>query len=111
MAFGSGALIAALTLILMEPAYEGGGFGTAAAGFIAGALAYTAADVAIRRWGGKRHEAAESGLAIAAGSLIDNVPEGAVIGISLIGGAVNPVMLAAVFVSNLPEALAAPSSQ
>jgi ZIP family zinc transporter len=107
MAFGSGTLIAALTFILMEQAHEAGGFRAAAIGFFAGALAYTAADVIIRRLGGKRHAAAESGLAIAAGSLIDNVPEGAVIGVGLIGGAVNPVMLAAVFISNFPEAFAA----
>jgi ZIP family zinc transporter len=106
MAFGSGTLIAALSLILMQDAYESGGFGSAAAGFLAGAAAFTAADLALRRWSGKRHETAEKGLAIAAGSLIDNVPEGAVIGIGLISGAVNPVMLSAVFISNFPEAFA-----
>lgn len=105
MAFGAGTLIAALSLILIQDAAD---FATTAAGFFAGAATYTAADLAIRWTGGKRHKsvAAESGLAIAAGSFIDNIPEGLVIGMSAIGGAVNPVILVAVFISNFPEAFA-----
>jgi ZIP family zinc transporter len=107
MAFGSGTLIAALSLILIQD-YEGADFATTAAGFFAGAAIYTAADLAIRWTSGKRHKsaAAESGLAIAAGSFIDNIPEGLVIGMSAIGGAVNPAILVAVFISNFPEAFA-----
>jgi zinc transporter, ZIP family len=103
MAFGSGTLMAALSLVLMQDAYDGGGLAATAIGFLAGAAAYTAADLGIRWAGGGN---AESGLALAAGSLIDNIPEGLVIGIGAIGGAVSPVMLAAVFISNLPEAFA-----
>jgi ZIP family zinc transporter len=111
MAFGSGTLIAALSLILIQD-YEGADFAATAAGFFAGAAIYTAADVAIRWTSGRRHASpakdgpAESGLAIAAGSFIDNIPEGLVIGMSAIGGAVNPVILVAVFISNFPEAFA-----
>jgi ZIP family zinc transporter len=107
MAFGSGTLIAALSLILIQD-YEGADFATTAAGFFAGAAIYTGADLAIRWASGKRRKnaAAESGLAIAAGSFIDNIPEGLVIGMSAIGGAVNPVILVAVFISNFPEAFA-----
>jgi ZIP family zinc transporter len=99
----------------MEDAYAGGGFAATAIGFFVGAAAYTAADLGIRWASGRRHRRhlspakdarAESGLALAAGSLLDNIPEGLVIGIGVIGGAVNPVMLAAVFISNFPEALA-----
>jgi zinc transporter ZupT len=71
---------------------------------------YTIADLLIRRFLGRRRRhaksAEQSGLAIAAGSLIDNVPEGIVIGIGAIGGPVSPALLAAVCLSNLPEALA-----
>jgi ZIP family zinc transporter len=42
------------------------------------------------------------------GTVLDGVPESAVIGVSLLGGGVVSVaMVAAVFISNVPEALAA----
>ena len=54
--------------------------------------------------------AAPRGLAIAFGSLVDNIPEGIVIGIGVIGvGTASPALLAAVFLSNFPEALASAS--
>lgn len=111
MAFGAGTLIAALTFVLMEDAHRHGGIWTAAAGFLAGAAAYTIVDSLIRRFLGRRRRhpshAEQSALAIAAGSLIDNVPEGMVIGIGTLGeSTASPALLAAVFLSNLPEALA-----
>ena len=111
MAFGAGTLIAALALVLMEDAYRHGGLWAAAIGFLAGAAAYTIVDILIHRFLGRRRKLAaradRSGLAIAAGSLIDNIPEGIVIGIGVIGaGTVSPALLAAVFLSNFPEALA-----
>jgi ZIP family zinc transporter len=111
MAFGAGTLIAALALVLMEDAHRHGGLWPAAAGFIAGAGLYTIADTLIKRLLGRRRgarrRAEQSGLAIACGSLIDNVPEGIVIGIGVLGEqSVSPALLAAVFLSNLPEALA-----
>ena len=111
MAFGAGTLIAALALVLMEDAHRHGGLTAAAAGFLAGAVLYTIADSLIKRLLGRRRRAAkhaeQSGIAIACGSLIDNVPEGVVIGIGVIGaGSASPALLAAVFLSNFPEALA-----
>lgn len=111
MAFGAGTLIAALALILMEDAHRHGGLWSAATGFLAGAALYTIADLLIRRFLGRRRRPAkhaeQSGLAIAFGSLVDNVPEGIVIGIGVIGaGTASPALLAAVFLSNFPEALA-----
>jgi ZIP family zinc transporter len=114
MAFGAGTLIAALTLVLMEDAHSHGGLGWAALGFLGGAAVYTIADTLIRRVLGRRRRASgraeQSGLAIACGSLIDNIPEGIVIGIGAIGGSTaSPALLAAVFLSNFPEALASAS--
>src|SRR5204863_6849034 len=47
-----------------------------------------------------------SGLAIAAGALLDGIPESMVIGVSLLrGGKVSLVAVIAIFLSNLPEGL------
>ena len=109
MAFGAGTLIAALGLVLMKQAEELGRLDYVAAGFMAGAIAYTGADVLIRRWvGGHRSRVRHTeriGLAIAAGSFIDNIPEGAVIGMGVGTAGVNAALLVAVFASNFPEAL------
>ena len=46
------------------------------------------------------------GLAIAVGALLDGVPESVVLGVSLLqGGGVSLAVLAAIFLSNLPEGL------
>ena len=49
-------------------------------------------------------------LAIVLGTVLDGVPESAVIGLTLIGGSVGTAVLVAVFLSNLPEAVAATAS-
>lgn len=115
MAFGSGVLISALSFELMEKAFETGGFAATAAGFLGGAVVYTAANIWISRRGGKnRKRSGEqqpdadegSGLAIAVGALLDGVPESIVIGVSLLQGeGVSLVAVAAVFLSNVPEGL------
>jgi ZIP family zinc transporter len=51
-------------------------------------------------------ESPGSGTAIAVGALLDGVPESVVLGLGLVaGGVVSPAMLAAVFISNVPEGL------
>jgi len=48
-----------------------------------------------------------SGLSLRVGSVMDNIPENMALGISLVtGGAVNIVLIAAIFISNFPEGLA-----
>ena len=117
MAFGSGVLISALSFELMDEAYQRGGFDSTATGFFAGAAIYTAVNVWLSRRGAKhrkrsgnkqpsesQHEG--SGLAIAAGALLDGIPESIVIGLSLLaGGAVSWVAVTAIFLSNVPEGL------
>jgi len=118
MAFGSGVLISALTLDLMQEAFTKGGFDSTAAGFIAGSLLYSLGNWYLASRGAKhrkrsdRHhqpsedEQSGSGIAIAMGALLDGIPESIVIGTSMMAGAaVSMVTVVAVFLSNIPEGL------
>ncbi|QIN77610.1 ZIP family zinc transporter [Rubrobacter marinus] len=113
MAVGAGVLVASVAFELMEEAYDAGGFGAASAGLILGALAYFAADglVSRRARDRKRSEGQQedgSATAITIGALMDGIPESVAIGASLIGGgSVSAAMVAAVFLSNVPEGLSA----
>ncbi|HET8612139.1 MAG TPA: ZIP family zinc transporter [Sphingomonas sp.] len=119
MAIGSGVLISAVAFDLMDEAYATGGFDSTAIGFLAGGAAYTAANIYLSRRGARhrkrsgydRQERQQSasegtGLAIAVGALLDGIPESLVIGVSLLHQAgVSLVIVAAVFLSNVPEGL------
>jgi ZIP family zinc transporter len=121
MAFGSGVLISAVAFDLMQEAADRGGLLPAAIGFLGGAAAYLAANAALDRHGARHRkrsggssgeeqpseeEQSGSGLAIAVGALLDGIPESVVLGIGLLGGGgVSLSVLAAVFISNVPEGL------
>ncbi len=117
MSFGAGVLISALAFDLVDEAEKGGGLWPTVAGFLGGALVYVAANGLLahhgakhrKRSGGKQPSESEkpgSGTAIAIGALLDGIPESVVLGLGLLtGGAVSPAMLAAVFISNVPEGL------
>ena len=121
MAFGSGVLISAVAFDLMAEAADTGGLLAAAVGFLGGAVAYLAANAALARRGARHRkrsggasgeqqpsekEQSGSGLAIAIGALLDGIPESVVLGIGLLGGGgVSLSVLAAVFISNVPEGL------
>ena len=105
MAFGAGVLISAVAFDLTEEAIAIGGGGAAALGLGAGALAYFGGDRLIRRGG---PEADDDPRGIVLGALLDGIPESAAIGLTLIsGGGVSVSFIVAVFISNLPEAIAA----
>ncbi|WP_105034299.1 ZIP family metal transporter [Cryobacterium aureum] len=117
MSFGAGVLISALAFDLVDEAARAGGLWPTAAGFLAGALVYVGANALLarrgarhrKRSGGKQpseKESPGSGTAIAVGALLDGIPESVVLGLGLVaGGAVSPAVLAAVFISNVPEGL------
>lgn len=117
MAFGSGVLISAVAFDLMQEAAETGGLAATAIGFLGGAVAYLAANAALARRGARHRkrsgdeqpsedEQQGSGAAIAVGALLDGIPESVVLGVGLLaGGSVSVSVLAAVFISNVPEGL------
>jgi ZIP family zinc transporter len=114
MAFGAGALIAAVSYELVLEGYEESASG-AAVGFVGGALVFYVGDLVIDRRGGANRKSMqpESGLAgsasaIVLGTVLDGIPESFVLGASLQTDGVIPVaVVVGVFVSNVPEALSA----
>lgn len=117
MGFGGGVLLSAVAYELVEEAFDSThGSGWVAVGLFAGALTFYVGDLLVDRSGGADRKAiggaaAEgSGRAIVLGTVLDGVPESIVLGLTLLGGSsVSVAMLAAVFISNLPEAIAATS--
>jgi zinc transporter, ZIP family len=113
MAFGAGVLISAVAYKLVEDAFGiAGGRGAVGPGLLVGALAFYFGDLAIDRFGGEGRKSAAgrqdegTALAIVLGTVLDGIPESIVLGLTLLGGeGVSVVMLVAVFLSNLPEAL------
>jgi len=112
MAFGSGALIAAVAYELVVEAFETD-LALASTGFAAGALAFYVGDWAIDRKGGHgrksaggEHQLAGTANAIVLGTVLDGIPESFVLGASLLQSGVVPVaVVVGVFVSNVPESL------
>ena len=117
MGFGSGVLISAVAFELVEEAASvADGQGATAVGFFTGTAVFLLGDRAISNMGyrdRKRMNAVHSasGLAIVLGTVLDGVPESAVLGLTVLEtGTIGVAVLAAVFLSNLPESIAATSS-
>jgi ZIP family zinc transporter len=116
LAFGSGALIAAIAYELVLEAFETD-LAFAASGFAAGALTFYVGDLLIDRRGGHGRKSmkgdaqlAGSASAIVFGTILDGIPESFVLGASLLQeGAVPVAVVVGVFVSNVPESLSATS--
>ena len=115
LAFGAGALISAVSFDLAQEGARIGGPGVLAAGLAAGSLTYFAADRAVERLPSGRGASRKAsdgaaGPALALGAFLDGIPEQTVLGIGLaMGDGVSVGLLAAIFVSNLPEAVGSAS--
>ena len=129
LAFGSGVLVSALTFDLMEEASATGSTAFVVVGFLVGAAIYVAMSTLLDRLAarspkrsgrqpqdlepGAEHvpettqQATLSGTALLIGAILDGIPENAAIGIGLSheAGGLGLVLLAAVFLGNLPESV------
>ena len=98
LGFGAGALISAVSFELFAEGVQLAGGLPVAVGLGAGAITYYVAAGRVAAMGG--------GAALALGAFLDGIPEQMVLGIGLAGGEpVSVGLLAAIFVSNLPEAV------
>lgn len=118
MALGTGALIGAVAFELLDEAMEISGLTQIALGFLGGALIFTILDILVTRKGGMHRKRsghgsdapsnseAGAGMAIFIGTIMDAIPETAMIGLGIAqGGGVGFALVAAVFISNLPEGI------
>jgi zinc transporter, ZIP family len=113
MGFGAGVLISAVAFDLVEEAVDTqSGHWAVVVGIFAGCGVFFGGDWLIDRLGGGERKDARgaqqsgSALAIVLGTVLDGIPESAVIGLTIFrGGAVGAAYLVAVFISNLPEAI------
>jgi ZIP family zinc transporter len=122
MAFGAGVLMSAVAYELVaEAIHDDAWLPIYTVGLALGAITFFTGSVLLERstrdtsdgdddagaLSGKRPDR-EQGSAIVLGAVLDGIPESVVLGVSVIGGSVVSVpMLLAVFISNVPEALAA----
>ena len=109
LAFGAGALVSSVAFELAQEGLRIGGPVSVAVGLVVGAVAFFGADRAVSHVGG-RSGGGSAGLPLALGSLLDGIPEQAVLGIGLASGkGVSVALLVAIFISNLPEAIGSAS--
>jgi ZIP family zinc transporter len=112
MAFGSGVLVSAIAYELVEEAVARAAGRPVALGLFVGAITFYVGDLLIDRLGGAGRKASNgqqaegNSLSIVVGTVLDGVPESIVLGVSLLSGGVSVAMLSAIFISNLPEAIA-----
>jgi ZIP family zinc transporter len=114
MAFGAGTLISAVSYeLIFDSVRLARGTGFPAFGFFAGALTFYFSDRIIEKLGARNRMGIEAShhsnlvVPMLLGIILDGVPESIVIGLGIFeGGKVSLAMLVAVFISNLPEAIA-----
>jgi ZIP family zinc transporter len=123
MGFGGGVLISVISFELMEEAYLHGGLVPAIAGFLCGGIVFCTANWYLSKRGAKHRkrcgacvaqpseeEMGGSGMAIAIGATIDQIPEAIAVGLSLIGGAaIDKMLVIGFFLANFPQGLSSAS--
>ena len=117
MAFGAGVLVSAVAFELyLEAAKVVENRGSLALGLFAGSVMFYVGDTLIDRMGGEGRksmvgrQAGGVALAIVLGIVLDGIPESFVVGMDLVSGeGISAAFVAAVFLSNLPEAAGASS--
>lgn len=119
MAIASGVLLSVVAVDLVGHARASAGLSWVVVSLLLGAATFSAVNVVLARYGAKHRkrcgecieqpgedETPGSGLAIAAGTFLDGVPEGAVLGISVLHqGVPASGVIQAFFLANIPEAL------
>jgi zinc transporter, ZIP family len=112
MAFGTGALIAAASFELLTEALKESSILNVALFFISGAIIFTIGDLAVIKFGGKGRKRSKEGssgsqgLAIFFGTILDAIPESAIIGALVAKGeGMSIVLIGSIFISNFPEGL------
>ncbi len=114
MAFGVGVLISAVSFELVNEAFiSSHNWLLVIFGLMLGSIIFIILDLLIVNNGGRDHKIHSSvikntnGFTVLLGTILDGIPESMIIGLSLASGAsVSYVMVVAVFLSNLPEAIA-----
>jgi ZIP family zinc transporter len=111
MGFGAGVLLSAVSFELVDEALTvSGGQGGTVLGFFMGAIVFYVGDSLIARLGSGKGDGETGGLSIALGTVLDGIPESAVLGLTLLEtGDIGISLLVAVFISNLPESIGASS--
>ncbi len=116
MSLGAGVLLSIASIQIASEALMLAGAASTVSGIVAGAATFSIANAALvtakdrKRCGECRQQPAEanvpgSGASIALGTALDAVPEALVLGVTLRAGAPDLVLVVALALSNLPEAL------
>jgi len=108
MAFGAGTLISAVSFeLVFEAVLRSRGSGVPAIGFFLGAFCFYLCDRAITAIERRHQQAPSLAVPMVLGIILDGIPESVVIGLGLLEhNAIRVAMLVAIFLSNLPEAVA-----
>ena len=112
MAFGAGVLISAVAFELAEEAYQRSGGTAVVLGLLAAPSSSATGSSTVPAVTDARaptgHSRPPGPMALVLGALLDGIPQSAAIGVSLLGGAgVGLPVVAAVFMSNIPESMSA----
>ena len=111
MGFGAGTLISAVSFELVLDSYIRTRDDSVVVGLTLGALVFWAGDWLLERFTGGEDPvvgATVSGPSLVLGATLDGIPESVAIGLTLLGGSsVSTAMVVAVFLSNVPEGMAA----